>query len=373
MWSSIPFDLLAKIFSFLSPDSLARTRSVCHHWRTCADAYPTSLTPSMLHYHHPPWFVALPTRNREPCCYVHNPFAKKWHVLSLEVLPNPIRSIASIGSLILLRATNSTILILGMCNPFTRQFRHLPMLNIARTNPAVGVVVLSSSQHSPSPHFRVYVAGGMSNAPCGGATYEATLEMYDSKLDTWQIVGPMPVEFSVRLTVWTPNESVYTNGVLYWMTSARAYSVICYEIGYNKWQELRVPMADKLEFAALVQRNGRLTLVGGTCSGDACIWELNEGEIWCLIEKAPIELGLKLKKGNASWESTKCVGGDGAICLYRDLGSGMVVWREDREKGRWEWFWVEGCCFISGKQVQSVSIRGVIIHPNLAPSPIFIK
>lgn len=294
-------------------------------------------------------------------------------MLSLELLSNPIRIIASIGSLILLRATNSTVLVLSICNPFTRQFRHLPVLNIARTNPAVGVVVLSSSQYSPSPHFRVYVAGGMSDAPGGGATYESTVDMYDSKLNTWQIVGPMPVEFSVRLTVWTPNESVYIDGVLYWMTSARAYSVMWYEIVSNKWQELRVPMADKLEFAALAQHNGRLTLVGGNCRSDACVWELNEGEIWRLIENAPIELGMKLKKGNASWDGVKCVGGDGAICLYRELGSGMVVWREDGEKGRWGWSWIEGCCFISGKQVQSVSIRGVIVHPNIAPSPIFVE
>ncbi|EEF44763.1 protein UNUSUAL FLORAL ORGANS [Ricinus communis] len=365
MWSSLPFDLLANIFSFLSPDSLARARSACRHWHTCVDAYPLSLAPSMLH-HHPPWFVALPTRNREPCCYVHNPVTKRWHMLSLEFLSDPFRPITCISGLILLKATKSTILSLAMCNPFTRQFRHLPLLNIARTNPAVGVVILNSSQH-----FRVYVAGGMSEASRGGATYEPTLEMYDSRHNTWKIAGSMPVEFAVRLTVWSPNESVYSNGILYWITSARAFSMMAFEIESNKWQEVSVPMADRLEFATLVQRSGRLTLVGSTGGGEAFVWKLNKGDIWCLIEKVPVELGVKLLRGKASWGSIKCVGGEGAICLYRDLGSGMLVWREVREKGKWEWLWVEGCCSINGKQVENISVRGLLIHPNLASSCAF--
>ncbi|KDP37114.1 hypothetical protein JCGZ_06170 [Jatropha curcas] len=359
MWSNLPSDLLAKVFSFLSPDSLARARSTCRQWHMCADSYP-----SIVPQHQPPWFVALPTRNRELSCYVHNPVTKRWHVLSLEFLSNPIRPVASISSLVLVRVTNSTLL--GICNPFTRQFRHLPLLNVARTNPAISVVLPCSTQ------FRVYVAGGMSEAPRGGATYEPTLEMYDSTHDTWQIIGPIPMEFAVRLTVWTPNESVYSNGVLYWITSARAYSVMGFEVGSNKWQELSVPMADKLEFATLAQRNGILTLVGGTCGDDACIWELNERDNWCLIEKVPIELGLKLRKGKASWCRTKCVGGDGSICLYKELGSGMVIWREVGGKRKWEWFWVEGCNLINDcKEVRSMPIRGVLIQPNISSSCIF--
>ncbi|WRX27321.1 F-box domain - like 10 [Theobroma cacao] len=363
MWSTLPFDVLAKIFSFLSPDSLACARSACRQWHTCARTYPSTLP-----QHHQAWFLALPTRNRGQCCYVHNPVVDKWHMLSLDFLPDPIRPVASIGTLILVRPTNCTILQLALCNPFTRQFKYLPMLNITRTNPAVGVVILEPGQPGPNPDFRVYVAGGMSEAPRGGATYEATLEMYDSVDDAWHITGFMPVEFAVRLTVWTPNESVYSDGVLYWMTSARAYSVMGFHLGSHTWRELSVPMADRLEFAALLWRNGRLTLVGGTCGEDACIWELTEGDGWGLIEKVPIELGIKFLGGKRSWGSTKCVGSEGAICLYREFGSGMVVWREIEEKVRWEWFWVEGCHFIRDKQVQNLQIKGVFLYPNLAPS-----
>lgn len=87
----------------------------------------------------------------------------------------------------------------------------------------------------------------MSEAASGGAAYQASVEMYESSSGEWEIIGAMPVEFAVRLTVWTPKESVYSRGVLYWMTSARAYSVIGFDISNNRWRELSVPMADRLE------------------------------------------------------------------------------------------------------------------------------
>ncbi|KAI4355722.1 hypothetical protein L6164_004469 [Bauhinia variegata] len=367
MWSNLPFDLLANIFSFLSPDSLARARSACRNWNACALNYP--LGPRYAAQSHPPWFLALPIRNHRPCCYAQNPAMAmgkdNWHEISLEFLSVPVRPVAPVESLLLLRVTNSITLQLAICNPFTRQFRYLPRLNISRTNPAVGITVMDSNS------FRIYVAGGMSEAGQGGAFYEPTTELYDSKLDTWKIVGSVPVEFAVRLTVWTPNESVYTKGVLYWITSARAYSVIGFELCTNAWFELGVPMADRLEFATLVRRNEVVTLVGGTSGGNACIWELNEGSIWCLLDTVPSELGSRFLQGKTNWGSTKCVGNDNAICLYRDLGSGMVIWREDGDEGRWEWFWAEGCHYIKGKQVQNNPIRGILIHPSLASSFIF--
>ncbi|KAJ8756025.1 hypothetical protein K2173_024571 [Erythroxylum novogranatense] len=363
MWTSMPFDLLSNIFSFLSPDSLALAKSTCRHWRACANEYPLSKTPSSSLKHHLPWFVALPTRYPDLFCYVLNPTSFKWHILPLKFLPFHIRPIAPIDGLMLFRPTSPTVLQLGVCNPFTRQFRRLPMTNIARTSPAVGFVVLGSRQCTLR-EFRVYVAGGMSEAPSGGATYEPTLEMYDSSNGTWKIVESMPTEFAIRLTVWTTNESVYSNGVLYWITSARAYCIMALEIESNRWQELSVPMADRLEFATLVQRNGSLTLVGGTGLSGASVWELNEGNIWCLIEEVPVELGLKL----TNWGCTKCVGGEGVICLYSNVGSGMVVWRENGDSGKWEWFWVEGACSVKGKQVQNLSVKGVLVHPSLALS-----
>lgn len=277
LWSNLHFDVLANIFSFLSLDSLARAKSVCNHWRTCAKLYHLR---SVSQHQQLAWFLALPTRNRGLSCYVHNPDIDKWHVLSLDFLPDPVRPVSSIGSFLLLRPINSTILQLILCNPFARQFRYLPLLNISRTNPAVGVVVKGQAQHGPFPYFRIYVAGGMSDEPRGGATYESMVETYDSRHDTWQIIGSVPVEFAVRLTVWTPNESVYTKGMLYWITSARTYSVMGFDMESSTWRKLSVPMAERLEFATLVSRNKKLTLIGGTWVGLPVCGSLVRGMIF---------------------------------------------------------------------------------------------
>ncbi|KAJ1392175.1 Kelch-type beta propeller [Sesbania bispinosa] len=335
MWSNLPFDILAFIFSFLSPDSLARARSTCRNWYTCAKAYPFNypITTST-------WFLALPIRNHRAICYAHNPVTNNWHHLSMEFLPVPtVRPVSPIWSLLLLKVTNSssTTLQLALCNPFTRQFRYLPRLHIPRTNPASGVTILDSNHGFD--HFRVYVAGGMSEAAQGGANYETAVEMYDSKLDTWQIVRSMPVEFAVRLTVWTPNENVCIKGTLYWITSARAYSVIGFDVTTNTWRELGVPMAERLEFATLVRRNGALGLVVAR------------------VRRA-LAFGRWMKGTSGAWQ-------------IRDLGSGTVVCK--RVTDRWEWVWIDAPGYIKREQVLNCPIRGTLIHPTLANSSHIFK
>lgn len=360
MWSNLPFDLLATIFSYLSPDSLARARAVCKSWGAAAEVAVGGFG------RHPPWFVALPTRGWDLSCYAHNPIRLSWHALNLDRPTAPIRQIAAIGGLILVKITSTTSLQLAICNPFTNQFRALPPLLAARTNPAVGVVEDGRNR------FKIYAAGGMSEAASGGgAAYQPTVETYDSAGDEWRHAGAMPVEFAVRLTVWTPNESVFSGGVLYWMTSARAYSVMRFDISSNRWRELGVPMADRLEFAALVRREGRVAVVGGTCGGGGCVWELGGDDSWEVVGEVPMELGIRLLGEKLNWGCVKCVGIDGAICLYRDLGSGIIVWRrkEEEEEGKWEWDWIEGCCAVGGRQIHSFPIKGLLLLPNLARSP----
>ncbi|KAL3631810.1 hypothetical protein CASFOL_024794 [Castilleja foliolosa] len=360
MWNNLPFDLLANIFTYLSPDSLARAKSACRSWRTTAE----SLTSTALR-HHPPWFIALPTRNCAFSCYAHNPIANKWHFLPLDHTISPIKPIATTGGLILLKTTSTTSLQLSICNPFTKQFKKLPDLNFARTNPAVGIVE-NSSISNRNTGFKIYVAGGMSEAKTGGgAIYQPTTEVYDSVSETWEMIGEItPVEIAVRLTVWTPNESVYSNGTLYWMTSARAYSVMGLDILTNTWREKSVPLADKLEFAALVPRKGRLAVVGGTCGGGGCVWELGDDDEWSLIGKVPSELGVRLLGKRGNWGSVKCVGIKGAVCLYKEVGTGIVVWRDVFGDGDWDWGWIDGCCAIGKREIQNFPIRGFFIYPN---------
>ncbi|KAL8458069.1 hypothetical protein ACS0TY_035806 [Phlomoides rotata] len=362
MWSNLPFDLLLHIFSHLSPESLARVNATCRNWHATAEPAAILAAGRRLH---PPWFVALPMRSGGLSCYAHNPIEHfNWIELPLDHTTS-IKPIATISGLIIFKFTNTTSLNLARCNPFTNQFRPLPPLNVARTNPAVGAVEDSWNLHLG---FKIYVAGGMSEAVGGGAAsaYQATVEMYDSFSEKWEIIGAMPVEFAVRLTVWSPNESVYSNGTLYWMTSARAYSVMGFDISSNRWRELSVPMADRLDFAVLVPRNGKLAVVGGECGGDARVWELGEGDMWKLVGKVPLELGVRLLGEKVNWGSVKCVGIEGGICLYKDVGSGVIIWRGVGGEGGWGW--IEGCCAIRGREVRNFPIKGLLLQPNLAHS-----
>lgn len=361
MWTDLPFDLLLHIFSYLSPESLARANATCRNWHATAETAAILVARLRLH---PPWFVTLPMGSWGLSCYAHNPIEHNWIELSLHHPTTSIKPIATISGLIIFKFTNTTSLNLARCNPFTNQFRALPTLNVARTNPAVGAVENSSNLNMG---FKIYVAGGMSEGVgCAAATYQATIEMYDSFSDKWEVIGAMPVEFAVRLTVWSPNESVYSNGTLYWMTSARAYSVMGFDIWSNRWRELSVPMADRLEFAALVPRNGKLAVVGGECGGDARVWELGEDDLWKLVGKVPLELGIRLLGEKMNWGSVKCVGIEGVVCLYKDLGSGVIIWRAvDDERG---WGWIEGCYAINGRGVRNFPIKGLLLQPNLAHS-----
>ncbi|KAK9141667.1 hypothetical protein Syun_011067 [Stephania yunnanensis] len=366
MWSCTPFDVLSKIFSYLSPDSLASASSTCKHWHICFKSYP--LNSATNKPQHPPWFLAMSTRSISSCCYAHDMDRDRWHSLPLDFLTDPVRAISAIGSFILCRqSASSTPLQLGLCNPFTKQLKLLPPLTTLRINPAIGVVFGTRDKKGTfedENQFRIYVAGGMGEGPKGGASYEPTLEVYESVKNKWESVGWMPVELAVRLTVWTPNESVYSQGALYWITSARAYSVMCLEIESKQWKEVKVPMADKLEFASLVRRKERVVLVGGTSEGEVCLWELVVKEAnWVLIERVPSELGQRFL---GSWCSTKCVGSGEAVYLYGgELGTGMLVWRAVLESGgKWEWFWVDGWCS-SIRGVPSFPIKGLLIYPSL--------
>ncbi|GJV44305.1 unusual floral organs-like protein [Tanacetum coccineum] len=331
MWDNLPSDVLANVFSYLPPCSLARAMAACRHWHDCGRET------RQICRHRQPWFIALPTRSTSrQLCFVHDPIQRSWHLLNLEHVPSMTRPVSTIGGqgLILFKSTGGVPIRLSVCNPFTGQIGHLPHLQKPRTNPAVGV------REDFTNHFKLYVAGGMSEAANGGAaSYEPTLEVFNSKSNKWTVMGSMPVEFAVRLTVWTPNESVYANGVLYWMTSARAYSIMGYEMDRDKWKELGVPMGDTLEFATLVPCDGKVAVVGGTHDGNVLVWELGDGDEWILIERMPLELAKRF-----AGSSTKCAGIEGGVCLYKDIASAMVVWRRVKNhKNKWEWCSIDGC------------------------------
>lgn len=128
-----------------------------------------------------------------------------------------------------------------------------------------------------------------------------------------------------------------------------------------------MPEAHRLECAALVVRprwaTGRVALVGGVPGGPARVWELGTDDRWMLVEVVPEDLGRRFLGAHNSWSSTKCTcSEDGGIYLYRELGSGMLVWAENPVRSNeWRWDWVEGL-----GEDNKFRFRGILLHPSLA-------
>ncbi|GJS36992.1 unusual floral organs-like protein [Tanacetum coccineum] len=224
MWDNLPSDVLANVFSYLTPCSLARAMVVLpvtdELWRE---------TRANLR-HRQAMFIALPTRSN----------SKQLVIDLCRLLEDRFDIVLSPPEGVLL-----------CCQFVIRLLVNLVTFHICKNQGDLSA--WWGVREDFTNHFKLYVAGEMSEAANGGAaSYEPTLEVFNSKSNKWTVMGSMPVEFAVRVTVWTPNESVYANRVLYWMTSARAYSIMGYEMDREKLKELGVPMGDTLEFATLV-------------------------------------------------------------------------------------------------------------------------
>lgn len=207
------------------------------------------------------------------------------------------------------------------------------------------------------------MAGG-TRSRAGGSEYDHSLEVYESHLGEWRLIaGSVPPEIAVRLTVWTSGEGVLAGDEIYWITAARAFHVTVYD---GAWRSVKVPMADKLEFAAVVERKGKVAVVGGAWSGEARVWELRgDGSEWVLVGEIPAELGERFLGEKGDWVGTKCVSCDGAVIVYGGLRRGVIVWRE--VQGKWVWSWVDGCRISNGgDRVPDLQFKGLFLHPTLS-------
>ncbi|KAK1306670.1 hypothetical protein QJS10_CPA10g00396 [Acorus calamus] len=205
--------------------------SACKHWHTCAVSRP----PRPGH-RHPPWFLSMHVRSPARSCRAYNPSVDRWLSIPLDFTARPVR-------LILCKFGSGPLARLALCNPFTRQFDELPDSVCSRRNPAFAIVM------GVDEKLEVYVAGGIPepNSPrMGQVLIEPTMEMYSQRAGGWRVIGSIPGHFATLLTVWTFGEGVHVGGTVYWVTSARAYTIVAYEIGPRAWREVKVPEAERL-------------------------------------------------------------------------------------------------------------------------------
>ncbi|KAK1259367.1 F-box protein [Acorus gramineus] len=366
MWDDLPLDLLSQIFSYLPLDSLARAMSTCKHWHTCAISRPPR--PGR---RHPPWFLSMHVRSPARSCRAYNPAVDRWLSIPLDFAARPVRFIGSVGDgLILCKFGPGPLSRLGLCNPFTRQFDELPDLVCSRRNPAFAVVMGADEK------LEVYVAGGTPepNSPrMGQVLIEPTVEMYSQRAGGWRVIGSIPGHFATLLTVWTFGEGVHVGGTVYWVTSARAYTVVAYEIGPRAWREVKVPETERLLWAGLFCRAGGLGLAGGTSEGGLSVWELGAGDEWSMIDAAPPEMMGGFRSVNRGGDgdircaATRGGGGGVDLYMYSSLGCGIIVRRELPDKKSGEWFLIDGVKMCP----KVLPMKGVLIHPSMSSNVCF--
>ncbi|GLJ43883.1 hypothetical protein SUGI_0914740 [Cryptomeria japonica] len=366
--TDLPKDLLGHILSRTSVDNVIRSSSVCRDWELYISSKSfMELWRQSCRFQGPPWLFALSTYNCRDCCSAYNPVMNKWYSIPPLFLPQSLRiPVAAIGGFLLVKGSSTVSQHLAVCNPISKQWRNLPPLHKPRSSSLISVIERrfhSDGNNGNCSGFQIIVAGGRSQDANG---YEPSIEMYDSLADSWNVVGEVPCEYAVRLALWTPNDTVYCNGTIYCLTSARPYSIIAFNSVTGVWSEVMVPRGPHLLCSFLVQRRDKLTLVGGVGSPRDCkclkVWELDE-DGWLEIESMPGEFFNSFLGGKTDFDY-KFAGNGDFLYFFKDSQSQMLVCELSSQNHKTSWRWIPGCSSV-GSQFSKCSIRGMFIQPRL--------
>lgn len=370
VWSKLPDDLHARVVARLPIHSIIRSRAVCHDWNHMITSQSFISLQQQVPSQDKPWLFMCSSFNcRENCC-AYNPNLNRWHIIPLTFLPLHMRfPLIAVGGLLFIRGvakdSNVSSAHLAVCNPVTKTWRVLPPMIRGRLNSLVGVF-----EDRGSRSFKVVVAGGTSE--CGG-DYECTTEVYDSVTNSWCVTGAVPREYTVRITVWT-SKTVFCTGVLYCLTSARPYNIMAYDMKKGVWEEVRIPQPEILFCSFLIQRRGRLLLVGGAGCQRICqrvhIWELENGghnwqtdpekQKWVEIEQMPGHHFQRFFKGKADFD-LKCAGSGDMLYFFKDSHSEMLLCDFSQSPTTWRWL---PNCPLSARFLK-FSVRGLFVEPRL--------
>lgn len=252
-------------------DNVIRSSSVCRDW----ELYITSKSFIKLWRKYygsqgPPWLFALSTYNYRGCCSAYNPILNKWYSIPLLFLPKSLRiPVTAIGGFLLVKGSSiGGFQHFVVCNLISKQWRNLSPLHKPRSSSLISLIERGLNlDDNNGGGFQIIVAGGRSQDANG---YEPSIELYDSMVDSWNVVEEVPCEYVVRLALWTPNDTIYCNGTIYCITSTKPYSIITFDFVNGVWSEVMVPRAPYLLCPFLVQRRNRLTLFGGVGSPRDC-------------------------------------------------------------------------------------------------------
>ncbi|XP_002986312.2 F-box/kelch-repeat protein At3g61590 [Selaginella moellendorffii] len=329
-FSSLPDDLLEKIFAALPLLSLFRARAVCKRWHGITTSKSFMALCAQVTTHKP-WYLMY--KDSEKMVGVaFDPTSRKWHNFVLPPLDDPSASfVASAGGLAcFLDKTNSEVAY--VCNPMTKAWRQLPRPPERLSSDYCAVAMCVQGED-----YKIVVAR---STPVTNdyAQWSLSIEVYDSGLAAWR--SP---RFKL-LQGWRPGEeSNICNGVFYCVTHSTVgaghdysrHGLIAYDISHGAFQDLILPMPCSLSCVRLVNCWERLVMVGGIGTYDFIkgvgVWEL-QGE-WKQISRMPTKQFHGFAGG---LDDVFSCSGHGDLIYIHSYGSPQLM-VFDIPQGSWTW------------------------------------
>jgi len=206
----MPQELLGQILSRTSIDNVIRSSLVCKEWESYIRLRAfIRLWRSAWPYQGPPWLFAVSKYNCRDCCCAYNPILNRWYSIPLCFLPHSMRfPVAAIGQQLLINGSSVGSHHLAVCNLIAEKWRFLPALHRPHLISCICGIERRSSPNEKNgcdDSFQVIVAGE-SSQNCN--VYEPTIEVYDTCVDSWHVIGEVPREYVVRLAMRTPNDTI---------------------------------------------------------------------------------------------------------------------------------------------------------------------
>ncbi|KAG0556682.1 hypothetical protein KC19_11G071600 [Ceratodon purpureus] len=260
VWTSLPKDLVEKVFAFLPLHSLFQARCVCKCWKNVG--FSNNLVKLRAEApDSPPYFPVYLSKevDRRWCAYDH--VQNKWlHLPPLTFLPKEAKHIlAGDGGLLCLSESPSSALNF-VCNPVTGTFKKVPSLS-QDYEPGITHMVVNGKSHG----FKMIVTL---------THYLESTHVFESRQNSWQATSCLPPHF----LLWGRRSSAFCKGFLYCVAleigGMNMEGLIAYDVKSGVWTEVHeLPrgMRDDpyvlscggrvLVVAAQKNTNGRLTSI----------------------------------------------------------------------------------------------------------------
>ncbi|XP_024535149.1 F-box/kelch-repeat protein At5g43190-like [Selaginella moellendorffii] len=294
IWSSLPHDLLLRIFACLPIKSLLRLRCVSKEWNKALTslnfaglqsrvASPSSRLPWILMFKCHSYSAARVLR-------AFDRSSNKWFAISLSFLPPYATDIAaSSGGLLCFKTIHPGQFI--VCNPLLSSWRDLPPLkasNMARA----AVITLLATKSSTSNTFKVVVAG--SRVLDDLSSCERVTEVFDSAAGSWRRIQAPGMAFNFRSETACCGEET-----IHFTTSSDPPLLFSLNLEQSKWTKSEAPLPESLTYCIPVaSERGVLHLVGGHgqhgITKKMRIWKLgNNPKRWTEVDTMPGEICAK--------------------------------------------------------------------------------